>query len=114
MEGIAGDALEVLRRFSWPGNVRELRNVMERATILAKEGWIELRHLPPYLRDPAAAAGDEIVLPGDVTTSEAEKILILETLKRLDNNKAAAARRLGVDVKTIRNKLRAYGIEGDG
>jgi DNA-binding NtrC family response regulator len=114
VEGIAGDALELLQRFSWPGNVRELRNVIERATILAKDDWIELRHLPPYLRDPAAAAGDEIVLPGGVTSAEAEKILILETLKRLDNNKAAAARRLGVDVKTIRNKLRSYGIDGEG
>jgi DNA-binding NtrC family response regulator len=110
VDGVGAEALEILQRLSWPGNVRELRNVMERAVILAKEGFVEPRHLPPDLRDPAAAAGEEIVLPADVTSAEAEKILILETLKRVEDNKAAAARRLGVDVKTIRNKLRSYGL----
>jgi DNA-binding NtrC family response regulator len=50
------------------------------------------------------------VLPADVTAQEAERIVILETLEQCGNNKSEAARRLGVDVKTIRNKLRAYGV----
>lgn len=110
VEGLGAEALEILQRLSWPGNVRELRNVMERAAILAKSGWVEPGHLPPDLRDPASSIGDEIVLPAGVTSAEAEKILILETLKRMDDNKAAAARHLGIDVKTIRNKLHSYGL----
>ena len=46
-----------------------------------------------------------------VTAAEAEKELILRTLKSAGNNKAEAARQLGLDVKTIRNKLKAYGLE---
>jgi len=111
VEGLSTAALELLRAFSWPGNVRELRNVMERASILARSGWIEPSHLPPYVREPPAEAQGNFVLPPDVTAAGAERRLILETLERVNYNKAEAARRLGLDVKTIRNRLRAYGVE---
>jgi DNA-binding NtrC family response regulator len=110
VDGVSAEALELLTEYHWPGNVRELRNVVERAMILAREGWIESVHLPPFLRDGSTARGSRIVLPADVTAQEAERIVILETLEQCGNNKSEAARRLGVDVKTIRNKLRAYGV----
>jgi DNA-binding NtrC family response regulator len=110
VRGASPEVLERLRSFRWPGNVRELRNVVERAVILARAGWIERTHLPPYLRRPASAGGD-ITVPAGATAAEAEKILILETLKRLDNNKSRAARELRLDVKTIRSKLKAYAAE---
>jgi len=50
---IAAEALDLLKRHQWPGNVRELRNALERAVILAGEGAIQARHLPPSLL-PAA------------------------------------------------------------
>ncbi|MGH9786714.1 MAG: sigma-54-dependent transcriptional regulator [Terriglobia bacterium] len=102
------EALELLRQCSWPGNVRELRNVMERAVILAKGEWIEVSHLPPYVRHPEPES--KIVLPTGATAAETEKELILRTLEQTGQNKAEAARRLGLDVKTIRNKLKSYGI----
>jgi DNA-binding NtrC family response regulator len=102
------EALDLLMSYTWPGNVRELRNVMERAVILAKGEWIEPSHLPPYLRHPEPTA--RIVLPPGATAAEMEKELILRTLEQTGNNKAEAARRLGLDVKTIRNKLKAYGL----
>ncbi|MBP1624621.1 MAG: two component, sigma54 specific, transcriptional regulator, Fis family [Acidobacteria bacterium] len=105
------EALELLKAYSWPGNVRELRNIMERAVILAKGPWIEPSHLPAYLlNSPTSESGSKIVLPMGVTAAEAEKELILRTLRLTGNNKAEAARQLGLDVKTIRNKLKAYGI----
>jgi DNA-binding NtrC family response regulator len=52
----------------------------------------------------------KFVISGKVTASEAEKELILKTLQMTGNNKAEAARKLGLDVKTIRNKLKKYGI----
>jgi DNA-binding NtrC family response regulator len=88
--------------------VRELRNVMERAVILAKGEWIEVSHLPPYLRHPEPES--KIVLPPGTTAAETEKELILRTLEQTGQNKAEAARRLGLDVKTIRNKLKSYGL----
>lgn len=103
-------AARILDQYSWPGNVRELRNVMERAVVLAGKGWIESHHLPPYLLNPQAERKNELVFPEGLTAAEAEKALILTTLKRVDNNKAEAARQLGLDVKTIRNKLKSYGM----
>jgi DNA-binding NtrC family response regulator len=50
----------------------------------------------------------EIALPVGVSVAEAEKILILTTLEMVGGNKAEAGRRLGLDVKTVRNKLNSY------
>jgi DNA-binding NtrC family response regulator len=108
VEGVGRDAERLLRAYGWPGNVRELRNVIERAVILARSGWIETHHLPAFLQGGGGEPEDVIVIPAGVTAAEAERLLILETLKRVGNNKAEAARQLGMDVKTIRNKLKAY------
>lgn len=110
VEGVGDAARELLEAHAWPGNVRELRNVIERATIVARTGWIEPRHLPPYLQALREGGSPTLTLPAGTTLAEAEKLLILQTLERVGNNKAEAARQLGLDVKTIRNKLRAYGI----
>jgi DNA-binding NtrC family response regulator len=112
---IEDDALEALVSHGWPGNVRELRNVMERTLILAEGDRLKREHLPAMMKDALADASQApLVLPANVTAAEAERILILETLRQVRNNKAAAARQLGVDVKTIRNKLKAYGLTADG
>jgi len=111
VEALRDDAMEMLMAYSWPGNVREFRNVMERALILAKGEWIETLHLPPYLRGSGTEISTKIVLPVGITAAEAERELILKTLERTGYNKAEAARQLGLDVKTIRNKLKTYKIE---
>jgi len=108
VESLRDEALELLKAYSWPGNVRELRNIMERAVILAKGEWIEPSHLPAYLINARVEVATKIVLPPGVTAADAERELILRTLKRTRNNKAEAARQLGLDVKTIRNKLKSY------
>lgn len=109
VEATRDEAMAMLREYDWPGNVRELRNVIERAVILCNRGhWIEASHLPPYIRAPVRPAQHQIVLPVGITAADAEKELILKTLRRAGNNKAEAARQLGLDVKTIRNKLRQY------
>ena len=79
--------------------------------ILSRGEWIEPAHLPPYIINPAADTSAKIVLPLGVTAAEAEKALIIKTLEKTGNNKAEAARQLGLDVKTIRNKLKSYGLD---
>jgi len=105
------ETLKLMERYTWPGNVRELRNVMERAVILAREGSIEPSHLPAYVREPDRAMEGSYRFPPDATAEEAEKELILQTLDATGNNKSETARRIGVSVRTIRNKLKAYGID---
>ena len=109
VQGVREETLEKLTAYSWPGNVREFSNVLERAVVLARSRWIEKSHLPAYLQKPEDAS-KRIVLPVGTSAAAAEKELILKTLEETGNNKAEAARRLGVDVKTIRNKLKSYGL----
>jgi DNA-binding NtrC family response regulator len=52
-------------------------------------------------------------IPPGTTVAEAERLLILDTLRRAGGNRTETARRLGVDVKTIRNKLKRYGESSD-
>ncbi len=110
VEGLRQETLELLSGYGWPGNVRELRNLVERAVVLAKRGWIEPSHLPPYLREAGSSPSETVELPVGISVAEAEKQLILRTLEQTGNNKAEAARRLGLDVKTVRNKLKSYGL----
>jgi transcriptional regulator with PAS, ATPase and Fis domain len=109
VDGVSEAAVELLAAHAWPGNVRELRNVIERAVIVARAGWIERRHLPPYLQAIRPGVHPTLTLPAGTTLAEAERRLILQTLERVGDNKAEAARQLGLDVKTIRNKLHGYG-----
>jgi DNA-binding NtrC family response regulator len=111
MAGATDEAMAMLKQYPWPGNVRELRNVIERSVVLAKGDWIEENNLPPYVRNPALRPEKLVFSVGATTVADAERELILKTLEHAGNNKAEAARQLGVDVKTIYNKLKVYGIE---
>ena len=110
--------LESLQRHNWPGNVRELRNVLERAVIVAGEGPLTLHHLPHDFGAPAGSRTpppvnepDTVRLPVGTTVGEAEKALILLTLKHTKNNKTRAAEILGISLKTLFNKLKEYGSQ---
>ncbi|MDX2153512.1 MAG: sigma-54 dependent transcriptional regulator [Bryobacteraceae bacterium] len=112
--------MELFRRYHWPGNVRELRNVIERAVILAGEGQIQTPHLPMDFGAGATAAPktgipdlDAVRLKVGATVEEAEKQLILLTLKHTKNNKTRAAEILGISLKTLFNKLKEYGSGGE-
>jgi len=107
IDGASAETLEALTTYAWPGNVRELKNVLERAVIVARRGWIETVHLPPFLRGERRSE-DSVTIPLGSSVADAERTLILETLKQMDGNKTQAARVLGLDVRTIRYKLRAY------
>jgi two-component system response regulator HydG len=111
IEGISDESAELLKQYPWPGNVRELRNIIERAVVLTKTDWIDSAVLPPYIRSAAGSEQKLVLDVGATTMADAERALIVRTLERTGNNKAEAARQLGVDVKTIYNKLKAYNIE---
>jgi DNA-binding NtrC family response regulator len=109
--GVSEEASKLLTAYSWPGNVRELRNVMERAVVLAKSNWIDEEALPANIRSGSSSDQKLVLDVGSTTVAEAEKELLIRTLKLAGNNKAEAARLLGLDVKTIYNKLKTYNIE---
>jgi DNA-binding NtrC family response regulator len=104
---VAPDAMRMLEAYDWPGNVRELRNVMERATILARGDFIEPQHLPRFgapLKHHDSQPSGVTITPG-MTVDEAERRLILATLDAAGGNKTRAAEMLGISLKTLHNKL---------
>jgi len=102
-------AMEALRRHDWPGNVRELENVIERAIVLRQGDTIGLADLPPELRGRPVAV--ELERPASAASlAGIEREHILRTLHAAGGNRAAAARLLGVDRKTLYRKLKLYGL----
>ena len=120
VKSVSPQAMRQLEQYEWPGNVRELRNVIERATILARGDLIEPAHLPvfgpaPSAAAPAAPANGVTIAPG-MTVDEAEQKLIMATLESAGGNKTRAAEMLGISLKTLHNKLnrfkREWGLQG--
>ncbi len=102
-QSVHPEALSILMRRPWPGNVREFENVMERAILLSNGEEITPDHLLFTPRVSEKGHATEIT-----TVWEAERTLILETLVQVAGNRTHAARRLGISIRTLRNKLREY------
>ncbi|MGB0064805.1 MAG: sigma-54 dependent transcriptional regulator [Terracidiphilus sp.] len=117
VSGVSSSMLGRLMAYDWPGNARELRNAIERAVVLCPDGApLDAGHLPSgfgadqSLASPAAE-GNAITVRVGTTVDEAERLLILRTLEATGQNKTRAAEILGVSLKTLHNKLKAYGQE---
>ncbi len=103
------EALARFRDYAWPGNVRELENAVERALVLAHGESLGIADLPDALREvPAHPAA-----PRSGSLADREREQILETLRAVEWNKAAAARILGLDRKTLYRKIEVYGIRAE-
>ena len=97
------EALQVLRNYHWPGNVRELENVIQRLVVMTDGNLIEVPDLPSLMRF-SALRGEGF----DRTLAEVETEYIRNVLARVDGNKTRAAEILGIDRKTLREKLKLY------
>ena len=104
---ITEQALAMLRRYPWPGNVRELKNVIQCAYILADD-TIDVEHFPPMSDAPAKPAEGVINVAIGTPLRDVERRLILSTLAHFNGDKQRTADTLGVSLKTIYNRLRAY------
>jgi DNA-binding NtrC family response regulator len=110
--GVAPEVMARFQRSSWPGNVRQLRNLLERAVIVAGEGTIFLRHLPPEPADasaePAVTVQDEdsIVLRVGLPMHDLEEAYINLVLKHTKGNRTRAAEILGMSLRTLQNRLK--------
>jgi DNA-binding NtrC family response regulator len=106
IQGVAPEALDLLVRHDWPGNVRELENTMERLLVLSSG---------PYLEPADLAFAGTILSPAAqsdaVSLKDLERDHILLTLQRCGGHKSETAQALGIDRKTLREKLKRYNIE---
>ena len=120
----------------WPGNVRELRNTIEHAAIMSRGGTIEAAHLPPADSTTTRSALSSNLLQREISRWAAEQLqpldgphseaalyedvlqlveppLLNAVLTHCRNNRAAAARLLGLHRATLRQKLKNHGITGE-
>lgn len=103
--GFDDAASRTLLEYHWPGNLRQMKNVVRRATLLAQNQLITLKELTELQQITHPHVG----LP--LRNEEAEKHQIIEALRQTGNNKSRAAQLLGIDRKTLYNKLKLYEIE---
>jgi len=107
---VSARALERMQAYRWPGNVRELQNTLERAVILAaQDGPVEVPEFGQSDRGSAGGLNVADILP---TVDEMERRLIGSMLLQTSHNKTRAAEKLGISLRTLRNKLRAYRTAG--
>ncbi len=114
VKGFSPHAMDQMLRYEWPGNVRELMNAVERAVVMSRSEYIQGEDLPLEVqnRPQEETADASFKIPeGGVSLEEMEKETIIKTLASTEGNKSEAARRLGITRKTLRKKIKDYGVE---
>ncbi len=106
ISGFDKEASTFIRNYAWPGNLRQLKNCIKRATLLAEGEQITVSNLGLHMQETKGTKSDSLALKSE----DNEKLRIITALQRTDNNKSKAAVLLGIDRKTLYNKLKLYDI----
>src|SRR5437899_3470309 len=101
-------ALELLETYDWPGNVRQLENCLEQAVVLCEKDRIDVRDLPLGVDASKERSDKQAELPFGLTLQELEHRYILQTLARAGNNRTQTAKLLGISLRSLQYKLKAY------
>lgn len=102
--------LDQLESHTWPGNVRELANCMRRVVALAPGTEISTSALEGCEWAASAPLPDAPLIRPGVSLGEMERKLVEITLEATGGNRSRAAELLGVSLRTVRNKVRSYGL----
>ncbi len=119
----SGEAAKRMEAYSWPGNVRELRNVVRQAVLLAPDSAVQEEQIQALLGSstvdgPTGALSMPAFPPGtalrqivESAVEQVERKAILDALRSAGGNKSHAAQVLEVDYKTLRLKIKKYGLK---
>ncbi len=108
---LSPEVVKSLTSYSWPGNIRELKNTIERLCVLCEHEEVTLSDILYYGQDTRAKAPVVDPFSGKMTLVEVEKDHIEKALRHFNYQINKTARFLGIDRKTLRTKIRNYGIE---
>jgi len=106
--GFSDAAMQRLCRYDWPGNVRQLRNAIHHACIMTDASELQPEHFPDF-EQPTSKISPSLF---DLSLEQAEKLLILENLKRFNGNRTKVATQLGITTRTLTSKLKIYRERG--
>lgn len=104
--GFDNDTMQLFQSYSWPGNLRQMKNVIKYATLLATGRYITRKELPEELTENLYSHTNI-----QLKNVEHERDLIRKALQECGNNKTRAAQLLGIDRKTLYNKLKIYQLD---
>jgi DNA-binding NtrC family response regulator len=104
----ARQSLETIRSYSWPGNVRELKNVVQRAFILSSDTLTIEEHLSDTSARKPVMHDGLLNFSVGMPLADAQREIILATLKHFSGNKRLTAEALGISLKTLYNRLKEY------
>ncbi len=104
--GFDNDTMQLFQSYSWPGNLRQMKNVIKYATLLATGRYITRKELPEELTENLPSRTNI-----QLKNVEHERDLIRKALQECGNNKTRAAQLLGIDRKTLYNKLKIYQLD---
>ena len=107
---LSDSAQKALKKHDWPGNVRELSNVLERALSTLDGHTIDMCDLPFYLSRPAVATSQGGHWDLAAVVAEAEREALRKALELAANNKARAAKMLGIHRTVLYKKMTKYQI----
>jgi len=108
IEGVSAAAMKILAAYPWPGNVRELEHTIERILILEDGNLIQPEHLPSFI---SGRQGDfQVFSDGECTLEEVERRYLQFILRRTKGNRSEAARILGINRKTLGQKIQKYDL----
>ncbi len=109
LTGFSKQVQDILLKYEWPGNVRELENVVERAVVIEDDKMVTLSSLPSHISESSDSRNSS---PSNIKSlEELEKQHIIEVLESTNWNRSKSARILGIDRKTLYDKLKRYDIE---
>jgi two-component system response regulator AtoC len=109
------DTLTMLTEYSWPGNVRELQNLCERVCVLEAGREVTPNAIRPLLSGPIKSASmptEKVQYRDGQILSDAERYLIMQTLRRFDGHREKTARALGIGLRTLGLKIKRWREEG--
>jgi DNA-binding NtrC family response regulator len=106
---ISLEAMELLIAYNWPGNVREMENVLQQTLLLSPFAIVLPENLPEHFQQQKENKED-VALSNISPLEAAERDKILQTLKETSWNQTKTAQLLGIDRKTLRLKIRRYGL----
>ena len=104
--GFDNDTMQLFQSYSWPGSLRQMKNVIKYATLLATGRYITRKELPEELTENLPSHTNI-----QLKNVEHERDLIRKALQECGNNKTRAAQLLGIDRKTLYNKLKIYQLD---
>ncbi len=113
VKGFLPKTIDTIVRHDWPGNIRELENTIERAILLCRSEYIMPEDLPSNVQGAQDGVQTIVPVPSGMPLKDVEREVILQTLADTAGNRTQTARILGISRKTLQNKIKEYGIEGD-